>query len=51
MQNRIEVFEQMLVSEPDNTLVMFGLAKEYEKLEQYDKGIAMLRGVHRSSRR
>jgi predicted Zn-dependent protease len=31
MQNRIEVFEQMLVSDPENTMVMFGLAKEYEK--------------------
>ena len=32
MQNRIEVFKQMLAAEPDNTMVMFGLAKEYEKL-------------------
>jgi predicted Zn-dependent protease len=32
MQNRIEVFKQMLESDPDNTMVMFGLAKEYEKL-------------------
>ena len=29
--SRIEVFEQMLESDPDNTLVLFGLAKEYEK--------------------
>jgi predicted Zn-dependent protease len=31
MQNRIEVFEQMLAGDPSNTMVMFGLAKEYEK--------------------
>ena len=29
--NRIEVFEQMLAADPSNTMVMFGLAKEYEK--------------------
>jgi predicted Zn-dependent protease len=29
--SRIEVFEQMLAGDPDNTMVMFGLAKEYEK--------------------
>jgi len=31
MTSRIEVFEQMLVSDPANTMVLFGLAKEYEK--------------------
>ena len=34
MQNRIEVFEQMLAADPENTMVMFGLAKEYEKVNQ-----------------
>ncbi len=29
--SRIEVFEQMLTSDPSNTVVLFGLAKEYEK--------------------
>ena len=29
--SRIEIFEQMLAGDPDNTMVMFGLAKEYEK--------------------
>src|SRR5574341_2250153 len=29
--SRIEVFEQMLVADPANTAVLFGLAKEYEK--------------------
>jgi predicted Zn-dependent protease len=42
MQNRIEVFRQMLDAEPDNTMVMFGLAKEYEKLGQHDEVIKLL---------
>ena len=42
MQDRIEVFEQMLASDPSNTMVMFGLAKEYEKLGDHQKVIAML---------
>jgi predicted Zn-dependent protease len=29
--SRIEAFEQMLASDPDNAMVLFGLAKEYEK--------------------
>ena len=29
--SRIEVFEQMLAADPANTMVLFGLAKEYEK--------------------
>ena len=29
--SRIEIFEQMLAGDPDNAMVMFGLAKEYEK--------------------
>ena len=31
MPNRIEVFKQMLESDPGNTMVMFGLANEYQK--------------------
>jgi len=42
MQNRIEVFRQMLDAEPENTMVMFGLAKEYEKLDQHDEVIDLL---------
>jgi len=42
--NRIEVFEQMLVDDPSNTMVMFGLAKEYEKLGQYSDVIRVLEG-------
>ena len=40
--NRIEVFEQMLVADPSNTMVMFGLAKEYEKLERHTDVIRVL---------
>jgi predicted Zn-dependent protease len=30
-ENRIEIFRQMLASDPINTSILFGLAKEYEK--------------------
>jgi predicted Zn-dependent protease len=42
MQNRIEVFEQMLAADPENTMVMFGLAKEYEKAGDHAKVIRVL---------
>ncbi len=42
MQDRIEVFEQMLTAEPDNTMVMFGLAKEYEKAGRHSDVIRVL---------
>ena len=42
MTDRIEVFKQMLEAEPTNTMVMFGLAKEYEKLGQTSEVIALL---------
>ena len=40
--NRIEVFEHMLADDPSNTMVMFGLAKEYEKLGQHGEVIRVL---------
>jgi predicted Zn-dependent protease len=40
--SRIEIFEQMLVSDPANTMVLFGLAKEYEKAGDESKLIATL---------
>src|SRR5262245_28349133 len=43
MQDRIEVFEQMLAADPENTMVMFGLAKEYEKRGDHLKVIEILR--------
>ncbi|MEP7148353.1 MAG: hypothetical protein ABI857_05665 [Acidobacteriota bacterium] len=39
---RIKVFEEMLVADPSNTMVMFGLAKEYEKLEKHADVIRVL---------
>lgn len=42
MQNRIDVFRQMLESDPENSMVMFGLAKEYEKLGQTGEVITLL---------
>lgn len=42
MQNRIEVFKQMLELDPNNTMVMFGLAKEYEKTGQTAEIIELL---------
>ena len=44
MTNRIDVFKEMLAAEPGNTMVMFGLAKEYEKLGQHDDVIDLLEG-------
>jgi predicted Zn-dependent protease len=44
MQDRIEVFRQMLEADPDNTVVMFGLAKEYEKQENHSEVIKLLEG-------
>lgn len=42
MADRIEVFKQMLVAEPENTLVLFGLANEYLKAENYSDGVEAL---------
>jgi predicted Zn-dependent protease len=42
MSSRVEAFEQMLASDPGNALVMFGLAKEYEKAGRDPEVIGML---------
>lgn len=42
MSDRIDVFEQMLAADPSNTMVMFGLAKEYEKLGRHEDVIRVL---------
>ncbi len=42
MQNRIEVFQQMIKSDPTNTMVLFGLANEYQKAEDWEKAIETL---------
>ena len=42
MQNRIEVFKQMIESDPTNTMVLFGLANEYQKEGEWQKTIETL---------
>lgn len=42
MQNRIEVFKQMIESDPTNTMVLFGLANEYQKIEDWQNVIETL---------
>jgi predicted Zn-dependent protease len=42
MTDRIAVFEQMIADDPTNTMVMFGLAKEYEKLGKHADVIRVL---------
>jgi predicted Zn-dependent protease len=41
--SRVETFKQMLESDPENTMVRFGLANEYLKAEQYEEAIAALK--------
>ena len=40
--SRIQIFEQMLSNDPLNTSVLFGLAKEYEKIGADEKLIEVL---------
>lgn len=40
--SRIDVFEQILQNDPSNTAVLFGLAKEYEKIGDEPKLIETL---------
>jgi predicted Zn-dependent protease len=40
--SRIDVFRMMLEGDPDNTAVMFGLAKEYEKAGRFDDLVDVL---------
>ena len=40
--SRIDIFRAMLESDPDNTAVMFGLAKEYEKAARFDDMVEVL---------
>lgn len=42
MQNRIEVFKQIIEADPTNTMVLFGLANEYQKLEDWQNTVATL---------
>ena len=40
--SRIDIFKQMLVSDPVNSSILFGLAKEYEKTDQTEAMIETL---------
>jgi DNA-binding SARP family transcriptional activator len=40
--SRLDILRTMLESDPDNTTVMFGLAKEYEKAGRFDEVIETL---------
>jgi predicted Zn-dependent protease len=40
--SRIDIFRVMLAGDPDNTAVMFGLAKEYEKAGRFDEMVEVL---------
>ena len=40
--SRIDIFKQMLVSDPINSSILFGLAKEYEKAGQTQNMIETL---------
>ena len=40
--NRIEVFKQMLEENPENTMVLFGLANEYAKSSDHQSTISTL---------
>lgn len=40
--SRIDIFKQMLLSDPVNSSILFGLAKEYEKVGQTQEMIETL---------
>ncbi len=40
--SRIDIFKQMLVGDPINSSILFGLAKEYEKVGQTGEMIEIL---------
>ncbi len=40
--SRIDIFKQMLVNDPINSSILFGLAKEYEKTGQTEEMIEVL---------
>lgn len=42
MQNRIEVFKQMIAADPSNSMVLFGLANEYQKVSDWPNVVSTL---------
>ena len=45
MQSRIEIFEEMARSQPQDAMVWYGLGSEYFKLEDWAKAASALRRV------
>jgi predicted Zn-dependent protease len=43
MTSRVDIFKQMLESDPSNSTILFGLAKEYEKAEAVPEMIEALK--------
>ena len=41
--SRIETFRQMLETDPENTMVRFGLANEFLKAERFDEAVGALK--------
>lgn len=46
-QSRIEVFREMLASQPDDAMIWYGLASEYTKLANWDLAVEALNNVIR----
>ena len=46
-QSRIEVFEALLKEQPDEAMIWYGLASEYNKLERWNDAAGALRNVVR----
>lgn len=46
-QSRIEVFEALLKEQPDEAMIWYGLASEYNKLERWSEAADALRNVVR----
>jgi len=42
MTDRIELFKNMLATDPSNTMVLFGLANEYQKKQDWPNVISTL---------
>ncbi len=49
--NRLEILQNMLAQDPNNTFARYGLAMEYAKAEHYEQAVAEFRNllVHDSS--
>lgn len=46
-QSRIEAFEEMVKEQPDEAMIWYGLATEYNKLSEWSKAANALRNVIR----